>query len=134
MLSVAISFEVCTLSTCTELEDGEGGNDSSSFDGVGNGGCSSPNSARPLTMGNLRAALEASNVIHVARSVDQRSCGWSDARGSGHAWRNSGWNGHGWSKYKWRDRGEKDYCWNVRVWSENEVLNLAAVEAYGGAF
>ena len=56
-----------------------------------------------------RAALEASNVIHVARSVDQRSCGWSDARGSGHAWRNSGWNGHGWSKYKWRDRGWKDF-------------------------
>ena len=116
------------------MEDGEGGNASSSFGGVGNGGCSSPNSARPITMGNLRAALEASNEKHVARLVDQRSCGWSDAGGSGHAWRNPGWNGHGWSKYKRRDRGWKDFCWNVRVWSENEVLYLAAVEAYGGAF
>ena len=113
------------------MEDGEGGNDSSSFGGVGNGGCSSPNSARPRKLGNLRAALEASNVIHVARSVDRRSCGWSDARGSGHAWRNSGGNGHGWSKYKWRDRGWKDFRCNVSHWSENEEIRQAASEVFG---
>ena len=45
------------------MEDGEGGNDSSSFGGVGNGGGSSPNSDRQVMMENLRAALEASDVI-----------------------------------------------------------------------
>ena len=73
MSSVAISLQVCTLSTARNMEDGGGSSSSSTFGGVGNGGGSSPNSTRQRIMENLRAALEASDGKHVAiRGCDRK--------------------------------------------------------------